>query len=367
MSDFKVTVIGAGHGGKAMAAHLTKMGVQTTLCNRSFDRIRAIHDVGGVEIVSDIHELKGFVKLNRITADFGEALQDADLIMVVVPSTAHAEIAEMCAPHLKDGQVVVLNPGKTLGSLEFAHVLKAKACCTDIRLAEAENFMYAARSEGPAKVRIFRVTDSIPLAALPAKTTPEVLAMLHRVYPQYIDGGNVLQTGLNSMSSMFHPALMLFNAGWIEATHGNFDFYYDGATRGVSKILEVVDRERVTVASALGIRARTGLEWLKLAYSAEGESLYDAMQDNAGYVGIKAPKQLNHRYIFEDVPMSMVPIASLGKRYGVSVKGIEAIIQLTSILHNTDYWRRGRTVQSLGIEQYTVDELTELVNDGVWI
>ncbi len=350
-----------------MAAHLTKMGVQTTLCNRSYERIRAIHDVGGVEIVSDKAELRGFARLHRITSDFGEALQDANLIMVVVPSTAHAEIAELCAPHLKEGQVVVLNPGKTLGSLEFAKVLKEKACCMDIRLAEAENFMFAARSDGPAKVRIFGMTDSIPLAALPAKSTPEVLALLNQVYPQYIDGGNVLQTGLNSMSSMFHPALMLLNAGWIEATHGNFDFYSDGATHGVSRILEIVDRERVTVASALGIRARTGLEWLSLAYSAEGENLYDAMQDNAGYVGIRAPKLLNHRYIFEDVPMSMVPIASLGKRYGVSVRGIESVIHLTSILHNTDYWRRGRTVQTLGIEQYTVDELTALVNEGTWI
>ena len=31
------TVIGAGHGGKAMAAHLALMGVKVTLSNRTFD------------------------------------------------------------------------------------------------------------------------------------------------------------------------------------------------------------------------------------------------------------------------------------------------------------------------------------------
>ena len=36
------TVIGAGHGGKAMAAHLALMGFPTTLYNRTMDHIAAI-------------------------------------------------------------------------------------------------------------------------------------------------------------------------------------------------------------------------------------------------------------------------------------------------------------------------------------
>jgi opine dehydrogenase len=40
------------------------------------------------------------------------------------------------------------------------------------------------------------------------------------------------------------------------------------------------------------------MRWLKDAYSAEGESLYEAIQANPGYQGIKAPRNLRHRYIF---------------------------------------------------------------------
>jgi len=35
-----------------------------------------------------------------------EALEGSDVIMVVVPSTAHADIAREAAPHLRDEQVV---------------------------------------------------------------------------------------------------------------------------------------------------------------------------------------------------------------------------------------------------------------------
>jgi opine dehydrogenase len=132
----------------------------------------------------------------------------------------------------------------------------------------------------------------------------------------------------------------------------------------VARVLEVLDRERVTVASALGIRARTSLEWLKLAYNTSGADLHEAIHNQPGYYGIKAPATLNHRYIFEDVPMSLVPIASLGKRYGVSVRGMESMIQIASFIHRTDYWRRGRTVEKLGLEQWSVSELTRFVQDG---
>lgn len=42
--------------------------------------------------------------------------------------------------------------------------------------------------------------------------------------------------------------------------------------------------------------------------------------------------------------MSLVPIAALGQRYGVAVAGIDSIIRLACIVHRTDYWRRGRTL-----------------------
>jgi len=94
-----------------------------------------------------------------------------------------------------------------------------------------------------------------------------------------------------------------------------------------------------------------------MAYDASGANLYEAIHNQPGYRGIKAPSTLNYRYITEDVPMSLVPIAALGQRYGVQVRGMDSIIRLACIIHQTDYWRRGRTLDKLGIEQLSVDEI----------
>jgi len=361
----KYTVIGAGHGGKAMAAHLALMGFRVTLYNRTADHVTVIKKRGGIELESAEGGPHGFGKLAKVTSDMAEALKDAAIIMIVVPSSAHADVAQKAAPFLKDGQTVILHPGRTCGAIEFTKVIRDNGCKADVTVAEAETFIYASRSDGPAQARIFRIKEAVPLAALPATRTQQVLEAIAPAYPQFIDGVNVLQTGLNNMGAIFHPALTLLNAGWIEATHGDYQFYIDGVTPSVARVLEVLDRERVTIASSLGIRARTALEWLQLAYDTTGEDLHEAIHNQPGYYGIKAPPTMNHRYIFEDVPMSLVPMASLGERYGVSVRGMDAIIRLACIVHRTDYWRRGRTLDKLGINDLSVGELTHYVNEGV--
>lgn len=366
MSDkTNYTVIGAGHGGKAMAAHLALMGFTVTLYNRTPENIAAVKKRRGIELESYEGGPHGFAKLARVTADMKEALEHAQVVMVVVPSSAHADIARAAAPHLRDGQIVVLHPGRTCGAIEFAKVLRDNQCAADVTVAEAETFIYASRSEGPAQSRIFRIKEAVPVAALPATRTAQVLEALAPAYPQYIDGTSVLHTGLNNMGAIFHPALTILNAGRIESTGGDFQFYIDGVTPSVARVLEVLDRERVTVAAALGIRAQTALEWLKMAYDATGEDLNEAIHNQTGYYGINAPATLNHRYIFEDVPMSLVPMASLGQRYGVSVRGMDSIIRLACFIHRTDYWRRGRTLDKLGIDQLSVGELMRYVMEGV--
>jgi len=360
------TVIGAGNGGKAMAAHLALMGFPVTLYNRTPEHVAAIKARGGIELESYNGGPHGFGPLILVTSDMGEALEQAEVIMVVVPSTAHADIARSATLHLRDGQIVVLNPGRTGGVLEFVKVLNDSGCQADVTVAEAETLVYASRSEGPAQARIFRIKDAVPLAALPATRTGRVLEMLAPAVPLFIDGMSILHTSLNNMGAIFHPALTLLNAGRIESTGGEFQFYIDGVTPSVACILEALDRERVTVAAALGIRARTGLEWLKMAYDATGANLHEAIHNQAGYRGIKAPPTLNHRYITEDVPMSLIPIAALGQRYGVRVRGMDSIIRQACIIHQTDYWRRGRTLDKLGIEQLSVGEVTRYVMEGEW-
>ncbi|HVO70456.1 MAG TPA: NAD/NADP octopine/nopaline dehydrogenase family protein [Aggregatilineaceae bacterium] len=362
--ELQIVVIGAGHGGKSMAADLASRGYAVRLYNRSYAHIEAIALRGGIEVTLEDGRQE-FGPLRLVTSDLAAALDGAHLVMVVVPASAHRDIALACAPHLQDGQCVVLNPGRTGGALEFRQVLRETYCTADVVVAEAETLLFACRSDGPAEAHVFRRKNTLPLAALPSTRTHEVLDMLQEVYPQFIAAPNVLYTSLNNMGAVFHPALTLLNAGWIEASIGDFEFYIDGVTPSTAHVLERLDRERVTVATAMGIRAQSAQEWLARAYSAYGDNLYESIHANPGYRGITAPRTLRHRYIFEDVPYSLVPISELGRRFGVDVVAMEAMIQLACVLHGTDYRHRGRTLARMGLDGLSVTEITRLVETGV--
>jgi opine dehydrogenase len=175
-------------------------------------------------------------------------------------------------------------------------------------------------------------------------------------YPQFVPGDNIFKTSFDNIGAVFHPTLCVLNAGWIE-DDAEFQFYINGVTESVAKVLESIDTERVNVAEALGIRAVTARDWLYLAYNTAGDDLHMAMKKNPGYRGIMAPTTLRVRYITEDVPSSLVPISSVGRMMGVSTPTIDAIIHLASMLNRTDYWAQGRTVEKLGIAHMTLKEL----------
>jgi opine dehydrogenase len=361
--NLRICVVGAGHGGSAMAAHLALLGFPVRLFNRSEARIKPILALGGIDLITrDIEDAPyGLAELEVVTTNMAEALEGVDLILVATRRNGHRFIAEQCVPHLRDGQVIVLNPGITCGALEFYGVLREAGVKADVTVAEAQTFIYASRMLNPAQVRIQRVKNSIPVAAIPATRTADVVKLLNRAYPQFVMGSNVINTSFDNIGSAFAPAVTVLNAGRIESTHGDFEYYVEGVTPSVARILEAIDRERVAVAAGLGFKSISAREWLYVAYDATGTNLYEAMKSNRGYQGIKSPLTTNHPFITEDVPMTLVPIASLGELVGVPTPTIRTVIHLASLLHEVDYWREGRTVERLGLAGCSVEQIRSLV------
>ena len=150
----RFTVIGAGHGGRAMAAHLALMGFDVALYNRTPEHIEGIKARKGIDLEGGEGGPHGFAELALVTSDIQEAVQHAEMLMVVVPSSAHVNIALDVAPYLRDGQIILLHPGRTCGAIEFDKVLRDSGCQAQVIVAEAETFIYASRADGPAHLDV---------------------------------------------------------------------------------------------------------------------------------------------------------------------------------------------------------------------
>jgi hypothetical protein len=182
-SPLSFCVVGAGNGGLAMAGYLGLLGFPTTLYNRSREKLHAVQWHKGIELSG---VMEGFGKITLATTSMEEAIKDADIIMVTVPATGHYEVAKSMAQYLRTGQIVTLNPGRTGGALAFNHALSKNGCCTHPLIAETSTFIFASRSIGGGKAKIFRIKNSVRFATLPAHFIPQTLPLLNKAFPQFI-------------------------------------------------------------------------------------------------------------------------------------------------------------------------------------
>ena len=369
--DHKPTfaVLGAGNGGVATAADLTVRGFSVNLWEHPdfADTIRPIREQGGIELkaVEGIPVRSGFAKLNKVTTDIREALDGADAVLVIVPAFAHKAVAECCAPYLQDHQIVVISPGNFGGAVQFRNIFRSKGHAEDVVFAEAECMIYACRKTGPASILIRRYKKALRYAALPASETPRVMKIIHQIYPEAEAAANVLETGLSNPNSTQHPPIMILNAGLIDRTGGDFLFYNEGATPGVIRVIEAVDKERIAVCAALNTKIRSAYEQEVAWYGyqgASGTNLYESMNGNPYYSTSKAPKSFQDRYFTEDIPFGLVPVEELGRLVGVPTPIATSIINFAELLTERNLRENRRSLAVLGLDKMSVAELLDYVN-----
>ncbi len=361
-----IAILGAGHGGAAAAADLVRRGFSVRLHARRAERLAPFRAAGGVE-ARGVQE--GFVPLAHMTTDVGEAVRGADLVMLVVPSDAHAFYAEALAPHLSPDIPVFLNPGHTGGGLHFVHELRRVGYGKPVQSCESVSLTYICRMEGPAKVGIYSYTKRLAFAAFPGKNARRLHELMKPVYPELTLASSVLETALTNLNAVFHPPGMVMNTGWIEHTGGNFLFYREGITEGIGRVTAAVDAERIAIARALALPVRTFLEafyqaGLTTTAAFESGSIARACRESEPNFTLKSPPALAHRYINEDVGYGLVPIAAFGELAGVATPVIDALVTLASSAAGIDFRKTGLTLEKMGLAGRRPASLAQFLEEG---
>jgi len=356
----KIAVIGAGNGGQAIAGYLAYKGYQTSLYDIDTRKVECLKLIGGIRLTGKIN---GFGRINCMTADISEAVEDAEIIMVTTIANAHSAVAKSMAPFIQDNQVIILNPGRTCGALVFNQTLKKEGCTKRYYLGEAQTLVYACRIVENGKVNIIGVKDEVLLSGLPASDTDVILSRINTVYPCFTKVDNVLHTSLENIGAMFHPCVCLFNAATIER-QDEFWFYRD-MTGQVAGFIEKFDAERLAVGRAYGIELLSVTEWIKFAYKdIEGQTLCERMKNNPAYHDIKAPGTIFTRQLTEDIPTGVLPILELGKAARIEVPLLEAMVKTIEALLDADLHTDGRTLKNLGLEGKSTEEILNFITNG---
>ncbi len=357
----KITVLGAGAGGTAMAFDCANHGHDVRLFDfpEFPDNVAAIAAAGGIRAEGDI---EGFATITSAGHDIDEALTDAELIYIVGPAFSTAPFGQALAGKLSAGQTVIVSPSSCGGALAFKAAAGIAVDDDSVRVAETSTLHYAVRLTEPGHIHVFlKLKAGNLLAALPGKHTDALLEMIHDVYPGMERADSVLQTSLQNANPIIHPAVTLANAARIEGTGGAFLFYEEGVSDATGRLIEALDKERIAIGAALGIEVLSDPEMgMRQGYMLEA-NYGTGYRKAPGFLGIGAQPQLDHRYLNEDVGYGLIFMSALGKQVGVDTPNIDAMIRLTSVLMARDYAGEAlRTPTSLGIGELDAEALKVL-------
>ncbi|WP_028063813.1 NAD/NADP octopine/nopaline dehydrogenase family protein [Solirubrobacter soli] len=357
----RVAVLGAGNGGVAAAFDFAQHGHEVSLyATPEFGtNVVAVKAAGGISAGGD---LEGFASIRYSGHDVEEALDGAELVIVVAPTYATEALAEVAASYLTAGMAVLVCPGSCAGAIAFKRAAGLELDDDRIVVGETSTLPYAVRVTDPGVVNVYlKLTTDVYLAGLPRGGTDRLYELVKDVWPAVEKAASVFQTTLQNGNPVIHPAVTLLNAGLLERTKGDFLFYEEGVTESVGRLIEAVDHERLAIARALGVSVLSEPAiGVRQGYMRE-HNYSTAYSTAPGFLGIKAQSELDHRYLTEDVGYSLVFMADLAARLDVPTPVIDSVITIASVVLARDFRAQGaRTLKTLGLDSLSPGELAAL-------
>lgn len=359
MHEQQVVILGGGNGALAFAAYFALRGHTARLWE--FPEFRSglarVYESQAIEVTG---VLTGEVPVH-CHDDLREALDGATILMAVVPAFAHERLAREIAPFVREGMILILNPGRTGGALEVAAILREQGI--RIPVAETQSLLFACRRRGERGIHIGGIKSFLRVGVFPADRTEAVMSCIAELIPPFRAVPDVLTTSFGNIGAMFHPASALLNVGLLESGR-QYDYYGEAMTPGVVAVIEKADAERMSLARAAEGEVFSAQTWLQESYGLAMDSLYAMIQANPAYRGIAGPAGISIRYITEDVPTGLVPLEAFGRIYGIATPTISSLISLAQVLTDTDFRALGRTIESLGLANMGHNAIRSFLRGG---
>ena len=366
----KVSVFGAGNAGLTAAYHFTQQGCQVALYGSDgFDeQIHAITANGGIKSLAKYHgtalDYSGFEFIDCLTTDIKQAIAYSDILILPVPSFAQVPLFKQMLPHLTANQTIVLMPGN-YGSLEL-NQLKNDLGYQSLQLTfvDAISIPWATRITGNAEIVILGMKDFLPVAALPASKTDEMIALLQPIFPLKLTAlSNVIAAGLENINFGGHPLMTTLNIGLLENFPGKFNYYTDCCSQATAKACAKMDMERLTVGHAMGLTLKSELQAMNELYGMGAQSVYELNKTSRTHGSVNsAPDSSQNRYITEDAPYLLVPCLEFARLLNVETPIVTSVLHLTNAFNDADYFSSGRTLEKMGLSKMSLSEITAAVS-----
>ena len=355
----RVAVIGntARAIGAVCAADFTLSGheVSFTVFPEHKALLPEVRKAGGFTVEGDpkhlVSKKTGFAKLDRICDTTAEALKDAEAVLIEVDINQLEEKFSAMIPEFARGAVVHVQSHGYWPAARLTPLLR-KAGRADVLVTEAPAPTHAARIEGTV-VTPKGLRSGIQIATVPASRTEEALAVLKPLFPHFSGASSVLQTGLENLNLIVHPAMVLPNVGAMERAKldgKKFAFYQDGVVPAAGVLGDALDAERKLVCEAYGVEHTPMAKAIEQYYGFKSDTFFEAMQNPVYKSFPPFQPDIWRSWASDDLPYAIVPCVQLADQAGIAVPLHRSFAEILGVLLGVDTWKYGPSLADMDLE-----------------
>lgn len=354
----RIAVLGGGADARQLAALCLAEGAKVTLFSAygaELDMIRSSSGIGlrGAGPIGTYQVDREGVSI-KTTAEIDSAVRGAEVICLTGPIHKQRTYAMVLADHLSDDQVLVLAPGRSLGAVETAWMLRMGGCRANVTIVERQGLPYWMRLEGANLHLSFAGPQSI--ATLPSGRQ-DVIEGLTPFLRRSTIAQSVLESGFSDLSGAVEiPVLVLgglaLGEGEAKVPMGAnplAENYTMANLIGKSHraIIETLADERRKVAAAFGV--------LNLPKNSEWIAMFTGAA--SGETARPVPTIAECPVILRDgVLGSLMPLISAAGVAGVDAPVTKSMVTLAETILGNSVASAGRRLETIGITSHNIDD-----------
>lgn len=292
-----------------------------------------------------------------------ELAEQNEVLILALPAYGHKAVMDALAPHIRNGQPVIISSHASLGALYLMQLMAARGVKAPIT-AWGTTVVTGRRQSG-ATVQVNTVRKRVDLCTVPATKTEDGVALCVRLFgDRFQPRDGLLAISLSNLNPQNHMGIALGNITRME--RGEAWSQGENVTPKVGRLLEQLDLERLAIAKALGLHVKTIFEHFHLSFHVPVASISEMNQQmHAQGNGGTGPATADSRYVTEDVPYGLQLTAVLGQLAGVPASLHEAGIAIFSAMYGRDFSTENELLTALELDRFSLDDLQQAARTGL--
>ena len=358
----RVAVLGGGIEGQALAAWFLAEGATSvtlfSVYREDLDQLTRGVTVRGAGPVGT-YQTDGDGPSITVTSVLEDAVASADLVVVTGTVLKQRTYGLVLADRLRDGQVLLVAPGRTFGALETSWWLRVGGARAQVTVVELSDLPFSVERRGAALH--FRAGINPVMATLPSFRTG-VTDALARYFPSAVAGPTVMHSSFGDYSGAVEAVLLAVAGpalddgpqpppGAVPVTERAFA---DTVRPGQVDLIATLVAERGAVAERWGVRD----------LPPAGAAITAAVGDNSNDGSRTIPTVDEARSRLRCAVLgSLVPLVSAAEVASVDVPATQALIDLATALLGGDLESTGRRLDRIGLAAESMGAVRRAVDD----